>query len=1077
MSTKRAVWITAWVASFAVFAAGVAHLVSEQRTDRDATADAALPALAAMPFPAGVTPLSSPTLSVGDQVVLGVEANSQHGVASISLYDGARRVLTVPADEGRSTTTVRSPVLTVGPHAIYTAITDGDGRRSLSPVTQVDVAAAAAPPPLEAPDATRPSDAEAPPGTDEQPVAVTVDAEPGETAGSVADRFGVDEDQVTVAAAGADDQPIEVGPADEIPDGAAVVIRVPRDNGTGKQTTPVVTEPEVDDAFGDGSDLTLSAKATGTGCVVELTADGGAGEVTFYRGSSGTPGWATTGRATGERTAQVRSLAPGAHVFVARDAEGTTSPPVSVTAPAACRAGTGWTGSAAIVDGNLLLPAQVAGGRTYLYLRVGNHSYRVPQGQDEYVTSAATTPIGAYLPRLAGDSLALEVWTDHGGGPFSAQAEGTLDVPDGETITSIIGEPSGLRLSGRSKGTIPFSPAIVLVDRDRELEFRWTSASTRVTKVMWQVLIDGRPSTDHKLAPGDLIASGTSEMTGTDASGTTGRFTIDTAQIPGRDPDLGGEGQTVGDSGFTGTQIVHPPYTPGNTSTIPDRAFATAPQTIDVSDVEEPVLDLPSHGDTVQVRVVALTDDVAAASASSTYPVTLPTPDGLNGKPVDMVVTDARYDAGRAANPWLADCVKLTVPWKARYPRNGKPGGGFNSDNTFYGYGYGPDLSFAARLIADGQPGAPPGGWTTEGAQLSWTYAQSGPICPDRNDPDAECDGFFICLAEAVGELYSIVKSLATAVVDLYNAAIDTVVQAIVKYSGICQIVGQASDSKDAQATCKVVMTTVTKAAIGVVLAMAGLPVSLPRPDDIERALQGDVARVLATMATQLGLPCDDLRSADPEDLAALGGAAGIDTTSAEAAADPCLALARAAVGFIQEQVLDDTSAATAASGPWPNVVAIPGANLIPHPGGRPTAQTFGITLQVEDANAVIAPGFLCGVRARVTTAGWTSTWLDQAFWLQPSADGRTWTGSVASAEYLTRRSKETGATVTAFSPWNPKLAGPTGPVISAASDGTATATFDTSPSLFPLPSGGLGINQCVADPVTRVSPIGPPAS
>lgn len=1072
---KRGIWITAWVASFAVFAAGVAYLVTE-RADRGSERDEALPELADMPFPAGVTTLSNPNLNVGDQVVMSVEANTAHGVASISVYDGANRVMTVPADEGRNTTTVRYPVLSVGPHALYTAVTDGDGQESLSAVTQVDVAPAPAPEPLQADDVTKPATVQAAEGADEQPIAVTVEPEPEETMGSVVGRLSVTDDEVTVT----DEKGtvVDLGPDDPVPDGAQIVVRVPRDNGATESTKPVVSRPGISGTFGNGSGLTLTAKAGGTGCVVTLTADGSDGDVAFYGASGSSPGWAKVGRSTGGRTAEIRSLTPGAHVFMARDTSGAQSPPVNVNAPEACRAGTGWAGTAAIVNGNLIVPADLAGSRTYLYLRVGPRTYRVPQGQDEYFTASATTPIASYLPHLEGSSLALEVWTDHGGSQFAAKAQGTLTVPDGATITSIIGEPAGLRLAGRTKGKIPFSTAIALDDHDREIEFQWTAASSRTTKVMWQVLLGDRPSVDHKLAPGDLIAAGTSEMTAETPAGTTGRFTIDTAKIPGRDPDLGGGGQTVGSGGFTGTQIVNAPYTPGTIAKIPDSAFATAPKTIDPDNVEEPVLQLPTYGDTVYVRVVALTDDIAATSSSSSFPVTLPTPDGVNGKPVDMVITDAAYDAGTAANPWLTDCVKLTVPWTARYPRNGQPGGGFNGGNVFYGYMYGPDLTAPAIKAANTAPGAPPGGWTAEAAQLSWTYSSSGPICPDRPNPDAECDGFFECVAEAVGELYSIVKSLATAVVDLYNDAIDTVVKVIVKYSGICQIVGDASGGKDAAATCKVVMTTVTKAAIGVVLAMAGLPVSLPSPDDIEAALQGDVAKVLAEMANQLGLPCDSLKSGDPDDYAAIADAAGLDTSAAQAAADPCLALAESAVAFVKEQVLDDTSAATAAGKPWPNVVDIEGANLIPHPGGRPSTQTFSVTLATKDDNAEFPPGFHCGVRAQVTTKGWNTPWLTQALWLEPTGpDKHTWKGATTSNAYLNRSAKDGGGI--GFSPWNPKLVLPEGLVIQASNDGTATATFDVPGNpVFGLPDGSLGINKCVAaSTASRTDTIAAPAN
>lgn len=1041
MGGRRWIWVGAWAASFAVFAAGVTFFALERGGDGATAATDELPPLAAMPFPAGVTTLGDASVQVGDQVALGVEANTAEGVESISLYDGARRVRTVPADPGRSTATVTYPALSVGPHALYVEVTDGAGRTSLSAVTEVAVAPAASPPPLQAAGATEPV---APsPGEQaeraEQPVVVAVATEADETPTELAARLGVEPDAVVVdptsiagadGAAGEDPPAVEVD--DPIPAGATVVVRVPRDHGASGPEAPVVTTPTIEPA-GDG--LSLAVEAADEGCELTLSATGGSGDIAFYEGSSA--GWAKVGRATGDRTAEVRALAPGAHVFIARDGDGAQSAPVSVAAPTSCRAGTGWRGEAAIVGGNLLLPPDAAGGRTYLYLRVGDRSLRVPAGQDEYLAAQRVTPISTYLPRLSGASLGLEVWSDRGGTTFARTATGSLAVPEGETLTSILGEPSGLALEARLPGGGPYGSAVAMGERDGPIELRWTSASPRVTEVMWQVLLDDRPSTDHRLSPGDLLAAGTSKVSITDAAGNGGRFTIDSSLIPGRGAAAAGEAKAGG--AVASPQVISPPYLPGSIAKVPAAKGASVVTDVSTYDVEQPVLTLPTFGDTVRVRVVALTDDVAATAASPTVPVTLPVPDGVDGTPVDMVVTGTTYDAGRAADPALANCVRLTVPWTRAYGAL-QPGSLFQAN-----------VSWLALSTENAKPGAPPGGWTPESAQLSQTYRQSGTICPDRVDPNAECTGFFDCLAEAVGDLYSLVKSLVSAVVDLYNGAIDVVVSSIVEYSGLCQIIGAASDSAGAQSTCTSVMTVVTKAAIGVALASVGLPVSLPSADDLEAIAAGDLAVVMVSLAEQLGMPCSAVKTADPAEIAAFGDAVGVGTTTAEAAADPCLAMANAIVGSVRDQVVADTTAATAASGPWPNVSGIEGASLIPEPNGRPSAQALGITMEVADADAQLPEGFLCGVQAKVTVPPSETEWLVTSLQLQPvSADRRRWAATVSSADYRER----------ALSPWMPMLVD--GFVLTLQNAGTAKATFDTAPaSTFVLPSGAIGLNQC----------------
>ena len=618
MRRRTWVWIGVYVAATAVLAAGILVLVRDDRADERASSATVeeLPDLLAMPFPTTLSLRGPATTAIGSQVRLGATSYSTEGAKTIELWDGARRVVTVEPTAGGSSGDVVYPALSVGPHALFAQVTDGEGKVSQSAVVEVTVAPVAA----------------------EQTLPVPVQPDEGETPDELARRFGVDPAQVVATAPGAvavvPGEPSErIGGSAPITAGARVFIEVKGDTGLaptiGKDA--FVTGP----ATLPGAVLELSGRTEG--CDVVLTAKSSDGAVFYFDANAGVPGWASVGETPGDGDLRLVALDPGVHVYKART-DKLTAAPVSVTVPTACADGTGWRGTASIVDGSLVLPKGAAG-FVWLYLSVdGKPTVRAPLSQDEWIDAGLITPVAYALPPLSGRRLVMEVWKVSDGDlpPLAPVAKGVLDVPPSKSMTDVVGEPSGITLTVSSP-TDTAGSFKKLGQQDEPLNFEWVASSDRVAEVMWQVTTSPHPSSDHDLVPPDLIAAGTSKLSSATGAGTKGTFTINSEDIPGR--DFTGGQAVYQDSLKPKTTFVTPPVTAGGVMGLTSATFASALPETGVTEAQFAVaqaVDLPSFGDPVYVRVVAKPQGPAVGAGSTTVRIELPVPQGQNGAKVDF---------------------------------------------------------------------------------------------------------------------------------------------------------------------------------------------------------------------------------------------------------------------------------------------------------------------------------------------------------------------------------------------------------------------------------------------------------
>jgi hypothetical protein len=922
---KRVLWVVAYVVAIVVFVAGVVVLVRSVGGDEAETsgpADAA--ALASMPFPATLGTAGLPsTTTVGTTVPITVGGVSGAGIATVELYDDDRLVATVTPPAGAPSTTVSFPALTPGVHALSAQVTDGEGQVSQTPVAPIDVAPAAVDGGL--------------------PVPVT--AQPDQTPAQLAEQLGVEPQQVVATApdapAGpAGGPPTPLDPDEPIPAGGEVVVVV------GPDQPPAPPRPDLAETS-DLGDL----GATVDGCDVTVT---GPRDTTVHEGTGA--GWRTVGTTTGDGTVSLASATPGQHVYMVRGADDGAAVRRTVTVPPECAEGVGWTGDVSIVDGVLHVPALNGSGARYLYLTVEGATVRVPAAQDAYLQLAGlATPIADLLPPLAGRTLDVELWRVASDVEVRKEGEGHLAVPEGRTLAEVVGEPQRLTLTGRRDGTDgPGGAAVALGGQDGVVRFRWEAASTGTTRVLWQLLVDDRPTSDHDLTPDGLLAVGVSEAAG-GASSPAGEFTIDTGDIPGREAT--GEDAFREELADLLASFGRPDPTPvllpkpgAQAGDLTAGSFASAKVPTTGFDPTVQVLTLPGYGDPVYVRVLPIGADGAGtgATASPTVAVTLPVPQGQDGTAVDFTVDEVAFDPGRRVNEALAGCVRVDVPWNV----TGQVWVAEEDDRGLY-------VGGSYQPAPDSTP--PPDGWTFQSAVTAKFYPTDGTYCATDFPPPADCSSAICDLYDGVVEVVSAVGKVVLGAYSLvsgvYNGVINGIVEIVSKYSGLCAALG-AVGGDSVEGGCQGLLAVATRAAITAVLAAFGLPPSLPTVDQLESVATGNLETLVVAFMQQY-VPCDELSRADPADAAAVAESLGLDGDVGAAAADPCLALARGLVGLARDAVNNKISSGVAQATGLPSVAGIPGASMVLEPKGQIVPMSVRVKMHPTESSAD-ATGIVC---------------------------------------------------------------------------------------------------------------------
>ncbi|MEZ5139633.1 MAG: hypothetical protein R2711_12965 [Acidimicrobiales bacterium] len=880
MASPRARWALAYVAATAVLVAGIAVLIARRAdpTPGGRPAPSGL-ALEPMPFPTTLDVVGPAAARVGDELPIDVAAAPTGEVAEVRVFDGARLVVRAPGTVHGGAVAAAVPMLEPGEHLLHAEVVDDDGAVARTPPTMVAVAPA--------------------PGDGPWSSVVAIDA--GETAADVAARLDVDPEQVAIDATGTQ---------------ATVTIEVaaPPDEGATTDEPGATASSSPDPAPG-----TPALRATVRGCEVELTSDGGP----IVGTGAGDVGWARVGVGT----ARLDGTRAGTSLYVARGATG-DSPPVAVTVPPGCASAAGWRGDVSIVGGVLSLPTAASG--VYLFLSTpGRPAVRVPAVPDQTFAAGIQTPIAHLLPALDGASLDVEAWR------WSELpvriGTGHLELPDGASLASVIGEPGAVDLQLATEGGLARS--LTMGHADRELSFRWQAGLDAVGAAQWQVLAAPPGQDDLRLAPAELLATGRSDAAARSErrSGRRGSFSVDTAAIARRPGSTTRPGGAPGAGEATPLVVYAPPSSPRGLA-LPDPATygRTVPAGVDDEHLAAASI-APRPGDTVWVRVLALSEGDTVVGSSPTVPIVLPVPETPETG-VSFDVESLTVDPGRAPNPRWADCLAVTVPWT------------------------GP-----STLL---DTGAPISAADQQAAVASHLYPTSRTYCPSDFPPPDDCDAWYCTLYDAVVDGVSAVGALAAQYWGLishaYNGAIDTVVSVIAAYNPIC--VGLSAAEDGAGHTCAAVAAVVTRAAITAVLASVGLPPSLPTPDQAEAIAAGDATALGVALLEEAGIPCDDLAPA-PE-LTDAFAAAGADLGVGGAiAADPCRGVVELIVGALAEEVTASVAQARAGAVGLP-YVAIPGLTYLPDPRGLADPLRVAMVATVERPE-VDATGAVCHLDVR----------------------------------------------------------------------------------------------------------------
>ena len=945
-----------YLVATAVLAAGVIVLVHDRRDDHGSAPSTRVAELASMPFPSMLDLVGANRGRVGSSFSFEARGLTTKPIDSIELWDGSRRIET-EHPSGAPAASLTLPALSAGRHTVYAKVVGADGSVSLTAPTAVDVARGAK-------GSTAPAE---------------VSHDEGESLADLAGRLGVEPETLTPLAPpagtpGAPDgstgepTPLDLSPSDTIPADATVTVTLDGDEGYDAAVSPKpqpsgASDPSATsggDAGSDaGSKLVLAAEVDG--CDVVLSPTGASGSVDLFDGTAGASGWVAVGSVDGGADQRVATPTPGAHVYFAR-AGAQQSGTVTVTVPSSCAASVGWTGDAALVAGTLTLPKPSPNGTvTWLFLQVdGQPALRVP-ATGSLGHLGTQTQVADRLPYLTGSSVDLEVWSSN---EFNSTkiGSGHLDVPQGKALGDVIGEGQLLALTAGGSHVLS-DGSVRMAERDAPITFTW-NGSSRVDRVLWQVLTADHPISDRSLAPADSIGAGAS-IGSTTSTGRGGTFTIDTKDIPGR-AATGRE--VVPASGLT---AILPP----KPITVFDSSIKTGKGTKvgsglalipgpnagkEAAETPPAVVALPSYGGTVYVRAIAmLSDGAGVGSASKTVPVQLPTPQGTNGTSVDFALHDdfgpTLFDAGRRATRGYQQCAYVTVPWSTpiKYAEYDARKAGKKANTG--------DHLFAPEL-------------------MSLLYPTTGTYCPEDfppppPPPGEDCPTLQL-LCDVWDGITTVVNAGLDAVTALYTfvtTVIDTVVnkiaEVVAKYSGVCQALeGVASG---AGKTCGTVIQIAVKAAAAALMASFGIP-PLPDLSVLESVAKGDFAAIAVTLMEIAGIPCGSMK-ADPDLTTAMDVASSKVGKSAGAVAkgieDPCLAIATAMVATVKSTVTAKAETVVAQAGGLPYYpmtnYGIAGFSMVPSAFANPAPVRIQLRLQPKADNAE-ASGIACPVQISV---------------------------------------------------------------------------------------------------------------
>lgn len=870
------------------------------------------PRLEAWAFPSVLNVVGPQTTSVGGRVPLLASSYGASPAKRVRLFDGARLVGESGGSSATGSVRLDFPALSVGSHLVHVEVENESGEISRSVPVAIAVAPAAEP---EAPPA---AGQEQSPKPRQNLIPVPVQVFAGEGAKEAAVRLGLPVDQVVVSR------------------GRALALVAP-DAGMAAITgsSAVVDRPDLP--------ARLALTAEPDGCGVALKASNRQGAVTFWHSSSSIPGWAEVGGATRDRVV-IELLAAGPHLFHATDDEG-VSAQVQVTVPSSCAQRAGWKGDASIVNGILDTPA----GAGWLLLSVDGRPWlRVPQSPSQNLPLYPGADVSAYLPALGGHRLDLEVWKgtkEFENPPTAPLATGSLTVPEGMSLADIVGEPSALTLTSADISNYP--PVIDTGHDHRSIDFSWTAASSRVDRVVWQVIAGPIDRDDLSLVPPGLIAAGTAEADGGTQKdgGRTGTFSIDTAKIPldASEPLSSEYDATPAQPAVA--QVLAPPIDAASAPTLAGAKYGKVTPVTGLSSAVMNPVTLPHEGDEVHVRV--LTDPKNPWAASAPVTLKLPTHETKSSN-VSVTLDEVRVDAGRAPYAPAMGCVYVAVPWQGHQLRPQMPSGMFQTAEAW-------DAYYEKSSIAT----------------ASAYYPVSGVHCPGEFAP-AECDdvicGAIEFVVDAAGAVVGFIIEAVSLVSYVYNGVITAVVEAIAKYNPLCVGLGAAGGD---DAACASVVGIATRAAVTAALASVGLPPALPSGDALVAAASGEFAQLGADLMAAYGIPCEEVKAPAGFGDALDQASSALDAPKVgKAAEDPCLAVATLLLSSVRDQVAAEAMSTVGGASGLPSFPGVEGFSMTPDPRAELQPLRVDVKAHLTKASAD-GTGAVCKVRVvRPGTSG-----------------------------------------------------------------------------------------------------------
>ena len=688
--------------------------------------------------------------------------------------------------------------------------------------------------------------------------------------------------------------------------------------------------------------LTLSG-VTLAGCSVSVTLSGTQGATTDIAVTSTSrplPTVITTTTSDGQFTLDIP---PGAKTILARSGN-RVSAPIGLGS-AGCTGTT--TGTMSLVDGILTLPEE--GGNVFLYLVAdGYQAVRVPATPQATLKVGRISNIAAYLPVVGNTTKGhLEAWRQVGS---TATKFAEADVTGG--FADIIGQANAatleMDLGGGAWGTIDVDDAA-----PAPKTFRWTTASSQVQHVLWQVLRYPLSPANTELTPAGTLAVGIASRTGspssftiqakdldpTPAPGTPGAATgatgaasaasaTSTAGSPGSTATLPAGGWAVGPSPAAVSQLVAKTTASTGTSLSP-QALSTVfgpggDQTVSDAELEQ-FLQAMSAGANgrVYVRVIGLGPDgspsgfgpIGAASNLVAYDP----PAAAVAVGPRFALTTSSVSVGWRPNEDLRGCIRVTsVPWTGRM------------------------FSGSGKLTVP-QPTALP----MSVASISEFYPVPGMYCPGDFGVADDCDVW--CQLNTLGDLAAAIWDKVAAA---YNGIVDGASSLVAEYNPICLGIGSLS-SDEAATVCREITKVAAATAIAAVLQSFGLPPSLPTSEQLVKLGQGKVEDAALAGLNALGIPCDDLTvSGIAEDKAReLAASNDFPMPDEGEPVGVCEVLVHAAVQTVRDKAEEEMTKTLVESSGLPNDPSIVGLTIIPEPRAWMPPALVSATLVVDPAS------------------------------------------------------------------------------------------------------------------------------